>query len=120
MARSWAVAWSKEIEIAGGWGADPGAVREQVRSTVEDSWGDWIEYARPDGLERVFVSGGAARGGELSDALGVQIGLRVEELDPFKSVRLLNGSTALKVVEEHGSTLAVAAGSSLAALEDEG
>jgi len=117
--RGWAVAWSGHIALSNSWGADPAAARKKISEAVEQHWSEWSEYARPIGLERVFVSGGPARGGELVQALGPQIGLQVEELDPFKRIRLMKGSTAHKVAEEHGSTLAVAAGLSLAAFEDD-
>jgi len=115
--RGWAVAWSGEIALSNSWGADPAAARKKVREIVEENWSEWRDYARPVGLERVFVSGGSARGGELVSELGGQIGLEVEELDPFRRIRFREDSTAHKVAREHGSTLAVAAGLSLSAFE---
>ena len=116
--RGWAVAWSGEIALSSSFGVDPALARKRVSEAVEENWTEWSDYARPVGLDRVFVSGGAARGGELVGALGGQIGLVVEELDPFKRVGSKEGSAAAKLVEEHGSTLAVAAGLSLSAFED--
>ncbi len=116
--RGWAVAYARDAPIGRDWGSDAATVRERLFATLDYHWEEIERRARPLGLGRVLVSGGAARRSDLVDALLEHTGLHVAELEPFRRISLMKGSTAKQVADEHGPSLAIAAGLAVTSCED--
>ena len=116
--RGWAVAFARDVSIGRDWGVDPATSTERMFASIDYNWEEIERRARPLGLSRILISGGAARRSDLVDRLLDHTGLHVDRLEPFRRIALPKGSTARQVAEEHALSLAVATGLALTGCED--
>lgn len=84
-----------------------------VIEAVQKYWDEILERSQPQGAGRIFLSGGAARGPGLAEAMHNAFGREAAELDPFARVLYSPESESGRMVRENGPALAVAAGLAL-------
>jgi type IV pilus assembly protein PilM len=63
-----------------------------------------------EAIQRVYVCGGASRTQGLSEYLGQELGLAVEQLDPFKAVRVTRNTFPIDETLSSRADFAIAVG----------
>ena len=111
--------YGRDVVINVAWPASVRSVPERVIGALDLHW-DQIELrSRPAQLSRILVSGGPTSAPELKQAIQARTGKPVEEFDAFLRVSYSPGAGPGRVVAEHRSSLAVAAGLALQGLEEQ-
>jgi len=111
--------YGRDVVINLAWPANARSVPERVIGALDLHW-DQVELrSRPAELSRILLSGGPASAPELKEAIQARTGKPVEELDAFLRVSYSPGAGPGRVVAEHRSSLAVAAGLALQGLEEQ-
>lgn len=111
--------YGRDVVINLAWPASARSVPERVIGALDLHW-DQIELrSRPAELSRILLSGGPASAPELKQAIQARTGKPVEELDAFLRVSYSPGEGPGRIVAEHRSSLAVAAGLALQGLEEQ-
>jgi Tfp pilus assembly PilM family ATPase len=111
--------YGRDVVINLSWPASGRSVPERVIGALDLHW-DQIELrSRPAELSRILISGGPASAPEFKAAIQARTGKPVEELDAFLRVSYSPGAGPGRVVAEHRSSLAVAAGLALQGLEEQ-
>lgn len=114
--RGWAVAYSRDVSLARQRSISERDAPEKVIQAIEPFLDPLTASVQPYDFELVLLSGGAARSEAVKEALRQRAGIEVDMLDPFRKISYSPSSAAGKVVAEHGSSLAVAAGLALTGL----
>ena len=74
--------------------------------------------AAPDGLQSIYLSGGAVGSDQLEEALHEQLGLPVYQLDPMRNISYSPSTDAGKLVETQKLAMTLAIGLALRGFPD--
>ena len=69
-------------------------------------------------IQKLYIAGGSARVYGLADILKQELGIPVEELNPFRKIKFDRSGAAADLVTANGPRLAVAVGLALRSFED--
>lgn len=114
--RGWAIAYARDVIVTreridlG----EPLSVR--LIKALDQHKDQIVERARPQQVQQILISGGAAGSKELRQDLHERFDVPVAALDPLDRMEYSPASPAGSVVEEHGPSLAVATGLALSAI----
>jgi Tfp pilus assembly PilM family ATPase len=109
-----ALVYARDAVIARDWrSSEDDSLPERVMRELDRHWEILCDLAEPASLQWVCLSGGPARTRELGEELRARLGMRVEEIDPFRHITYSPGSDPGRVVKEHGPALSVAVGLAL-------
>ena len=96
----------------------PSSLSERVMAQVDGFWQQLTQMVAPDRLQSIYLSGGAAGGNWLGEALQARLGLPVHKLDPMRNISYSPSSDAGKVVDEHKLAMTLAIGLALRGFPD--
>ena len=96
----------------------PSSLPERVLAQVDGFWEELAQMAAPDGLQSIYLSGGAVGSDQLEEALHEQLGLPVYQLDPMRNISYSPSSDAGKLVETQKPAMTLAIGLALRGFPD--
>lgn len=91
---------------------------ESVIQVLDQHWATLSELSSSAGVDRILLSGGAARSPDLKDRVNSRFGLGVEELNPFRRIQYAPAGDSGKLIDEHGPALSVVVGLALRSFDD--
>ncbi len=115
--RGWAIAYARDVIVTRE-RIDVGvSLPTRLIRALDVHKGEIVERARPHQVQQILITGGAAGSKELQQALHERFEVPVAALDPLDCVQYSPASPAGLIVEEHGTSLAVATGLALSAIQ---
>lgn len=94
------------------------SVSEIIVLEIQKTFDFFRATAGGDHIEKLYLAGGSARVYGLADILKQELGIPVEELNPFRRINFDRSGEAADLVTAHAPRLAVAVGLALRSFED--
>ncbi|MBI1357649.1 MAG: hypothetical protein GC160_25185 [Acidobacteria bacterium] len=116
--RGWAIAYARDMVVTRERLDAQEPLTQRVLKAVESQMSQLEKRALPHKIQKMRLSGGSARIPELQEALTQRLGCPAEAVDPFHKVSYSPSSASGRLIQEHGPSLAIAAGLALSALEE--
>lgn len=115
--RGWAIAYARDMIVTRERLDNKEPLTSRLIRALDAHKDEIVNRARPYQVEQILIAGGASASEELRTALAQRFDVPVTSLSPLDGMQVSPLSPLGEIIEEHGASLAIAAGLAISALE---